>query len=95
MKTSLFTNKEILRLIYHSLRTNRLQAINNIVAGLIIVGLEFLFVWLTKQTIDIATGVSHVFSLKTAVVLLILTLLLQIIVSAWPMSSLSLHAVHN
>ncbi len=83
MKTSLFTNKEILRLIYHSLKTNRLQAINNIVAGLIIVGLEFLFVWLTKQAIDIATGVSHAFSLKTAVVLLILTLLLQIIVSAW------------
>ena len=49
-----YSTKQIARLVWQELKANKLQATNNTVAGLLIVGLEFLFVWLTKQTIDIA-----------------------------------------
>ena len=78
-----FTTKQIAYLVWQELKANRLQATNNTVAGLLIVGLEFVFVWLTKQTIDIATGSSHIFSLRTAVLLLVATLLLQLLLGAW------------
>ena len=68
------TTKQISRLIWQELKANKLQATNNTVAGLLIVGLEFLFVWLTKQTIDIATGSSNIFSFRTAIILIVCTL---------------------
>ena len=61
-----YTTKQIARLTWQELKANKLQATNNTLAGLLIVALEFLFVWLTKQTIDIATGAIHVFTLRTA-----------------------------
>ena len=67
---SKYTTKQISRLIWQELKANKLQATNNTVAGLLIVGLEFLFVWLTKQTIDIATGSSNIFSFRTAIILI-------------------------
>ncbi|MCH5179493.1 MAG: ABC transporter ATP-binding protein [Prevotellaceae bacterium] len=90
-----YSTKQICRLIWQELKANHLQAINNTVAGLLIVGLEFLFVWLTKQTIDIATGASNIFSFRTAVTMLIGTLLAQLLLSAyrsWVNAMLSVRA---
>ena len=78
-----YSTKQIARLVWQELKANKLQATNNTVAGLLIVGLEFLFVWLTKQTIDIATGTSDIFSFRTAVILLVATLLVQLLLSAY------------
>jgi len=75
--------KQISRLIWQELKANKLQATNNTVAGLLIVGLEFLFVWLTKQTIDIATGTSHIFTFRTAIILIVCTLLAQLLLGAY------------
>ena len=78
-----YSTKQIARLVWQELKANKLQATNNTVAGLLIVGLEFLFVWLTKQTIDIATGTSDIFSFRTAVILLVATLLVQLLLGAY------------
>lgn len=75
--------RQISRLVWQGIKANRLQALNNLVAGLLIVGLEFLFVWLTKQTIDIATHQSHIMPFRTAVTFLVGTLLLQLVIRAW------------
>lgn len=78
-----YSTKQIARLVWQELKANKLQATNNTVAGLLIVGLEFLFVWLTKQTIDIATGTSDIFSFRTAIILLVATLLVQLLLGAY------------
>lgn len=83
MKLSDKNNKQIFALFFSLLKANRLRAINNIIAGLLIVFLEFLFVWFTKLTIDIATNSKETFSFKTAAILLVLTLFCQIGVAAW------------
>ena len=80
---SKYTTKQISRLIWQELKANKLQATNNTVAGLLIVGLEFLFVWLTKQTIDIATGSSNIFSFRTAIILIVCTLMAQLLLGAY------------
>ena len=80
---SKYTTKQRSRLIWQELKANKLQATNNTVAGLLIVGLEFLFVWLTKQTIDIATGSSNIFSFRTAIILIVCTLLAQLLLGAY------------
>ncbi len=76
-------NRDILALVWQGLKSNRFQSVNNLVAGLVIVALEFLFVWATKQTIDIATNSSDRFSLRDAIILLIVTMVLQLAVAAW------------
>lgn len=78
-----YSTKQIARLVWQELKANKLQATNNTVAGLLIVGLEFLFVWLTKQTIDIATGTSNIFSFRTAIILLVATLIVQLLLGAY------------
>lgn len=78
-----YSTKQIARLVWQELKANKLQATNNTVAGLLIVGLEFLFVWLTKQTIDIATGTSDIFSFRTAIILLVATLIVQLLLGAY------------
>lgn len=93
-----YTTKQIARLTWQELKANKLQATNNTLAGLLIVALEFLFVWLTKQTIDIATGASHVFTLRTAVILLIATLMAQLLLTAyrsWVNAMLSVKATNR
>ena len=80
---SKYTTKQIGKLVWQELKANKLQATNNTVAGLLIVGLEFLFVWLTKQTIDIATGTSDIFSFRTAIILLVVTLIVQLLLGAY------------
>lgn len=78
-----FKNTQILKLVWQELKANFLQATNNTVAGLLIVFLEFAFVWATKQTIDVATHVSNRFTLREASVIMILTLVAQLLVSAY------------
>ncbi|MBP5360363.1 MAG: ABC transporter ATP-binding protein [Bacteroidaceae bacterium] len=78
-----YSTKQIARLVWQELKANKLQATNNTVAGLLIVGLEFLFVWLTKQTIDIATGTSTIFTFRTAIILLVATLIVQLLLGAY------------
>lgn len=75
--------RQISILVWEGIKANRLQALNNLVAGLLIVALEFLFVWLTKQTIDIATHQSHLFKFSTVVTFLATTLVLQLAIRAW------------
>lgn len=81
--TRKYTTRQIGTLVWHELKANKLQAINNTIVGLLIIGLEFLFVWLTKQTIDIATHTSTLFSFKVAVILLSCTMLVQLILTAY------------
>ncbi len=92
---SKFTTRQIIALVWQEFKANKFQATNNIVAGLLIIALEFLFVWLTKQAIDIATHSSQIFSLRTAVILLALTLLAQLLISvyrSWVNAMLSVRA---
>ena len=76
-------NRDILALVWQGLKANRFQSANNLIAGLAIVALEFLFVWATKLTIDIATGASKLFPLRDAIILLVITMILQLAVTAW------------
>lgn len=75
--------RQISALVWASLKANRLQALNNLVAGLLLVALDFTVVWLTKQTIDIATRQSHIMPFRTAVILLVGAFLLQLAIRAW------------
>ena len=96
--TRKFTNRQIIFLVWQQLKINKWQALNNTVVGMFIVGLEFLFVWLTKQTIDIATGTSHLFTLKTSVILLGVTMLTQLLLTAyrsWVNAMLSVKATNR
>lgn len=83
--TKKYSVKQISRLVWHELKANKFQATNNTVAGLLVVGLEFLFVWFTKQTVDIAEKPDspHLFGFWTAVVCLIATMALQLLISSY------------
>lgn len=76
-------NKDIIKLVWEELKTNRLQVVNNFIAGLVVVALDFVFVWLTKQVIDIATGTSKLMTFNHAVILLVSTMVFQLVVTAW------------
>jgi len=98
--TRKYSVKEISKLVWHELKANKFQATNNMVAGLVVVGLEFLFVWLTKQTVDIAEKpeAPHIFAFWTAVGLLIATLAMQLIIGAyrnWVNAMLSIKATNK
>ncbi len=61
----------------------KVQALINTLSGVIRVGLDFAFIWATKQVIDVATGVGHAgglhpSTLKTAGALLITIMVLQL-----------------
>lgn len=73
----------------------RTQAITNTVIGFLIVVLDLVFVWVTKTTIDIATGVNHTTSLNRALFILGCVILGQIalgIASRWVKSILGVRA---
>lgn len=93
-----FKNTQIIRLVWQELKANFLQATNNTVAGLLIVFLEFAFVWATKQTIDVATHVSTRFTLRQASIIMIATLAAQLLLSAyrgWVNAMLSIKATNK
>ncbi|MBO5699602.1 MAG: ABC transporter ATP-binding protein [Bacteroidaceae bacterium] len=56
----------------------RRHALLNILIGLLLVGADLLFVYITKLTIDIATKANHSFDLTTAIILLAVVMLTQV-----------------
>ena len=56
----------ILRYLFKLLRGHRLQVTLNILAGVVLVGLDLAFVWATKLAIDIATEHSCALPLRFA-----------------------------
>lgn len=70
--------KTILHWLWDEMKHNRLQAFLNTSLGVGTVLLDLLFVWLTKLTIDIATGQRDDISFSLAAVLLIVTILIEI-----------------
>jgi ATP-binding cassette subfamily B protein len=67
--------------IWTEMKHNRLQAFLNTFVGVTLVLLDLLFVWLTKLTIDIATGQEQRLTITAAGLLLIVTILIQIALS--------------
>src|SRR5574344_1329568 len=80
-KPTAYPTRLILRWIWAQFRDNRYQAFLNMLIGVSIVLLDFLFVWATKLAIDIATAKETAFSLTFAGLLLIATIALQISLS--------------
>ena len=48
--------RHLLAWFWHTSRGIRMKSIVNIVLGLLVVGMDFAFIWATKMTIDTATG---------------------------------------
>jgi len=71
----------ILKWLWTQFKENQIQAFLNMFIGLLVIGLDFFFVWCTKLCIDIATGQSNRFTLSFITVLLVSTTLLQITIS--------------
>lgn len=78
---SLKSSKEIYSWLYHTWKSYKLQAIANITIGILLVITDLLFVWGTKLCIDIATHNNTEWHLKSAIVLLILLLVIQLLLS--------------
>lgn len=79
MKHQLSSIPNIARWLWHKMHGLHIQATLNTITGLLLVGLDLLFVWLTKLTVDIATGHSDgTISLTLAVVLLVAVMISQI-----------------
>lgn len=73
--------KTILHWLWEEMKQNRLQAFLNTSIGVGTVILDLLFVWLTKLTIDIATGQRADISFFCAATALVLTILLEIFIA--------------
>lgn len=73
--------KTILRWLWEEMKQNRLQAFLNTSIGVGTVALDLLFVWLTKLTIDIATGQRTDIGFFWAAAALIATILLEIFIA--------------
>lgn len=79
--TAHYPVKTILRWLWEEMKQNRLQAFLNTSIGIGTVALDLLFVWLTKLTIDIATGQRTDISFFWAAAALIATILLEIFIA--------------
>lgn len=70
-----------MRYLLGRLRGNLTQAILNTLVGVVLVVLDLLFVWGTKQAIDVATGQSVRFSLTQALGIIAAILVLRVLLS--------------
>lgn len=77
----LTSSKDIFIWLYNTWKGYKLQTIINIVIGILLVFTDLAFVWGTKLCIDIATHNNTRFSLKSAITLLIILLITQLLLS--------------
>lgn len=59
-------------------RSFRKQSIVNIVLGLLLVGVDFTFIFSSKEIVDVATGVSHCTSVVALGILLVILIFIQL-----------------
>lgn len=77
----LTSSKDIFIWLYNTWKGYKLQTIINIAIGILLVFTDLAFVWGTKLCIDIATHNNTRFSLKSAITLLIILLITQLLLS--------------
>lgn len=77
----LTSSKDIFIWLYNTWKGYKLQTIINIAIGILLVFTDLAFVWVTKLCIDIATHNNTRFSLKSAITLLIILLITQLLLS--------------
>lgn len=77
----LTSSKDIFIWLYNTWKGYKLQTIINIAIGILLVFTDLAFVWGTKLCIDIATHNNTKFSLKSAITLLIILLITQLLLS--------------
>lgn len=77
----LTSSKDIFIWLYNTWKRYKLQTIINIAIGILLVFTDLAFVWGTKLCIDIATHNNTRFSLKSAITLLIILLITQLLLS--------------
>lgn len=77
----LTSSKDIFIWLYNTWKGYKLQTIINIAIGILLVFTDLTFVWGTKLCIDIATHNNTRFSLKSAITLLIILLITQLLLS--------------
>lgn len=77
----LTSSKDIFIWLYNTWKGYKLQTIINIAIGILLVFTDLAFVWGTKLCIDIATHNNTRFSLKSAIILLIILLITQLLLS--------------
>lgn len=77
----LTSSKDIFIWLYNTWKGYKLQTIINIAIGILLVFTDLAFVWGTKLCIDIATHNNTRFSLKSAIALLIILLITQLLLS--------------
>lgn len=78
----LTSSKDIFIWLYNTWKGYKLQTIINIAIGILLVFTDLAFVWGTKLCIDIATHNNTRFSLKSAITLLIILLITQLLLSS-------------
>lgn len=71
----------VINWLFHSSKGNRLQAALNLLTGIAMVFLDFIFVWTTKKTIDIATQTNQSYAIIEAALYLTAIITLRIILS--------------
>lgn len=87
----LTSSKDIFIWLYNTWKGYKLQTIINIAIGILLVFTDLAFVWGTKLCIDIATHNNTRFSLKSAITLLIILLITQLLLfyaSKWVKATL-------
>lgn len=77
----LTSSKDIFIWLFNTWKGYKLQTIINIAIGILLVFTDLAFVWGTKLCIDIATHNNTRFSLKSAITLLIILLITQLLLS--------------
>lgn len=77
----LTSSRDIFIWLYNTWKGYKLQTIINIAIGILLVFTDLAFVWGTKLCIDIATHNNTRFSLKSAITLLIILLITQLLLS--------------
>jgi len=88
----------ILRYLLRQLRGNATQAVLNTLVGVLLVGLDLLFVWATKMAIDIATHHSQPTPLEYALLLIAAIMLVRValaVSSRWIRAILGVRAQNN
>lgn len=74
------SNIAVLRYLWTVSKGLRLQSILNAAIGIVVVALDFAFIYFSKLCIDLATGKADGYSLRTIAVVLLCIIILQIII---------------
>lgn len=95
MSTPLTSYPRLLRWLWRTWDGYRLQAMLNATVGLLLVLSDLSFVWATKWAVDIATDTEHSFSLRPAILMLGIIIVVQLLLgvaSRWIKATLGVRA---